>query len=126
MKKINLMSSMLFTIVVSTLSISTSVKAAPEDLACKYWNSAREYMGYNALQEEYQNGYNEYLKQQQEDDKFVMNFLKRIMVKGVKGPENTLKISERVSIENIGLEIERSRKITMKKVYDAYYKQNEL
>lgn len=123
MKKINLMSSMLFTIVISTLSISTPVKAAPEDSVYNSWNSAREYMGYNALQEEYQNGYNEYLKQQQEDDKLVMNFLKRIVV---KGPENTLKISERVSTGNIGLEIERSRKITVKKVYDAYYKQNEL
>ncbi|WP_309411752.1 hypothetical protein [Bacillus cereus] len=122
MKKINLMSSMLFTIVISTLSISTPVKAAPEDSVYKSWNSAREYMGYNALQEEYQNGYNEYLKQQQEDDKLVLKFFKRIMVKRVKDPENTVKISERVSTENIGLEIERSRKITMKKVYDAYYK----
>lgn len=123
MKTVNLMSGILLMIgVASTLSITTSVQAAPEDSVYESWNKARDYMGYNTLQEEYQNVYNEYLKQQQEDDKLVEDFLERLMIKESENQENTLQISEKVATENIELEIEKLRKNFLKEFFDSYYK----
>ncbi|PEN85549.1 hypothetical protein CN553_26635 [Bacillus cereus] len=111
MKKFSLMSGIVLMIGVSTLSISTPVKAAPKDPISKYWEKVRGYMGYDDLQQKYQNDYNEHLKQQEKEDERIRVFLNDMKIQKKIKEQNTRIMKENQDRRKKEYQINKQKKL---------------